>query len=139
MSPIQYLFVYGSLRKAKDGSLHRYLQNQTQFIDTATLNGKLFEISGYPGAVVSTNCVSRILGEVYRIKQPEAALHTLDHYEECSPDFPTPHEYRRIQKIITLSTGKPVVAWVYVYCRSVSHCKLIVNGDYAVYLPQSHR
>lgn len=138
MPPIQYLFVYGSLRKAQDGSMHGYLQRRALFVDTATLPGELYEISGYPGALLESSSLNRIHGEVYRLLEPEAVLHTLDVYEECSPDFPIPQEYQRIQKTVTLSTGQSVIAWIYVYCHSVIHCKFLENGDYAVYLPQTH-
>lgn len=139
MPPIHYLFVYGTLRKAHDGSLHAYLKDRATFSDTATLPGKLYEIAGYPGAVMSiSKPINIIHGEVYRLLQPEAVLQTLDAYEECSVDFPQPHEYRRAQQTVTLSTGKLMTAWVYLYQHPVCRHKMIANGDYAAYLPQKH-
>lgn len=140
MPPIQYLFVYGSLRKAQDGSLHTYLKERATFFDTATMPGKLYKIADYPATVVSISKPANIVhGEVYCLLQPETVLQTLDAYEECSVDFPQPHEYQRAQQTITLSTGKLMTAWVYLYQHPVSRHKIIENGDYAVYLPPSHR
>lgn len=134
-----YLFVYGTLRKARDGSLHGHLRNRAEFLDTATLPGTLYEISGYPGAVLSTcKPASYIHGEVYCLLQADAVLHTLDRYEECSTDIPQPHEYRRVQRTVTLSIGKSIPAWVYLYNQAVSHRKILESGNYWAYLPAKH-
>lgn len=131
MSFPHYLFVYGTLRKAADGSLHKYLRNRAEFIDTATLPGTLYEISGYPGAVMArSNPTSCIHGEVYRLLQADTVLQAIDSYEECSEDFPQPHEYQRVQQIVTLSTGQAITAWLYLYNHSVSNRKLLENGNY---------
>ena len=128
---MNHLFVYGTLRKTQRGKLHPYLKNNTLFIDNASLPGKLFQISDYPGAVPGP-LYSRhlVYGEVYRLLRPNRVLHILDQYEECAPHFPKPHEYRRVAETVTLSNGKRLQAWVYWFCHPVTGLKQIRSGDY---------
>lgn len=136
---LDYLFVYGSLRRAKNHSLHPYLNTHAVFIDRATLPGKLYHIASYPGAIpVHANDKSWIRGEVYRLLRPKLMLPILDHYEECTPQFPQPHEYQRRMSPVTLENGKILSAWVYWYGRPVAGLTQIATGDYFQYLPETH-
>lgn len=139
MPAVNHLFVYGSLRKALDGSLHALLKNQAVFINAARLPGKLYLIDSYPGLVSTPTFSSfEVQGEVYRLKQPERLLQNLDEYEECAEHFPLPHEYKRLIKSVTLSGGQHLTCWVYVYNRPAAGLKHIIGGDFLSYLPNSH-
>lgn len=140
MPRVNHLFVYGSLRQALDGSLHALLNNQVVFIGTAHLPGKLYLVDNYPG-LITTPAFSgfEVQGEVYRLKQPDKLLKSLDQYEECASQFPQPHEYKRLTKCVTLSDGRRLTCWVYVYNSPTSGLKHISGGDYLNYLPDRHR
>ena len=69
----------------------------------------------------------------HRIDETEPLLSLLDDYEECSPDFPVPHEYLRKPVQVHLSTGGSVSAWCYVYQHSIRDQQLIKSGDYIAF------
>lgn len=134
------LFVYGTLRKARDGSLHGLLKNRAIFLGYARMPGKLYQISYYPGAVLTpVKHLTFVQGEVYRLPQPKRLLQLLDEYEECTRLFTRPHEYQR--KLVTVKPiyGLALPAWVYLYQRPINKQILIPEGDYWAYLPYTHR
>lgn len=137
---LDYLFVYGTLRKAKNGGLHPYLINRAAFIDYASTPGKLFLIDSYPGAIkTAVDCDCRVRGEIYRLFNPQDLLPVLDRYEECTSDFPKPHEYRRQPTTVILDNTKPLSAWVYWFQRPVKTFRQVRSGDYFDYLPSNHK
>jgi gamma-glutamylcyclotransferase (GGCT)/AIG2-like uncharacterized protein YtfP len=125
-----YLFVYGTLRLAARHPAHRLLDEGAERIGRGWLQGRLYEISGYPGAVLSADPTDRIVGEFYRLSDPAAVLARLDDYEEAAGHFPPPREYRRCRAEVRLEDGRSVTAWVYLYNRSTEHLRPIPGGDY---------
>jgi gamma-glutamylcyclotransferase (GGCT)/AIG2-like uncharacterized protein YtfP len=123
------LFVYGTLMRNANGTNQRLLA-QAEFLGLGSIAGKLYQLQHYPGAVRTTNQQQRVYGEVYRLPDVETQLPKLDAYEECTPDFPSPHEYRRCRLPITLSDGRKLNAWVYLYNLSTSRLQQIHSGDY---------
>lgn len=71
-----------------------------------------------------------MIGEVYRLHDSETSLIELDRYEECGPGFPEPAEYVRRELSVTLTSGEPLMAWVYQYNRTVSEDARIPGGDF---------
>ena len=71
-----------------------------------------------------------MIGEVYRLHDPRAALIELDRYEEFGPDFPEPAEYVRRELPVTMAGGDCLTAWVYLYNRPVSEDARILCGDF---------
>ncbi|MBF0275784.1 MAG: gamma-glutamylcyclotransferase [Nitrospinae bacterium] len=128
----EFLFVYGTLRKETKTAMHDLFADCNYFSD-GYMQGKLYEVNGYPGAIISEDKADKIKGEIYTITVPGQILSHLDTYEECSENFPQPHEY--IRKKLTVSTidGDTVQAWVYLYNRDVSGLTLIKSGDYLSY------
>jgi gamma-glutamylcyclotransferase (GGCT)/AIG2-like uncharacterized protein YtfP len=131
MMTIEYLFVYGSLCRQADGSLHPLFGNDAEYLSDAYLPGKLYEVDGYPGAITSPQPTRSIVhGELYHLHNPNLLFQRLDAYEECAAHFPQPHEYRRIAEIVTTDTNREVTAWIYVYNHSLTGRRLIPSGDY---------
>jgi gamma-glutamylcyclotransferase (GGCT)/AIG2-like uncharacterized protein YtfP len=124
------LFVYGTLRRGCANPMQRLLTEHSIWMGLAGYQGKLYKIADYPGAVPSNNNEDRIIGELYRLHQPEWLLRQLDDYEECGPGFPQPAEYRRAIASIFTETGGAVSAWIYLYNRPVDESKRIVSGDF---------
>ena len=135
--PSEYLFVYGTLRKSA-GSRYNLLQAYCHSMGDAWMQGKLYELGGYPGAVPSGYSEDKVHGELYAISDAEPLFLILDDYEQCSNNFATPHEYVRTQlPVWKIDTGKPVSAWVYVYNHEKSNPKHIESGNYLDYLRTS--
>ena len=130
----EYIFVYGTLRKATAKSMGYLLDQHCDYFSEGHVQGKLYEINGYPGAVESNDKAEKIFGEIYIINQSEIILPKLDEYEECTESFPQPHEYTRKILPVTLSGGESVMAWVYIYNFATSNLERINSGDYSFYL-----
>ena len=130
----EFIFVYGTLRKETAASMYHVLARCCEYFSEGMMQGQLFEVDGYPGAIESDNSSDVIKGEVYRIIDREKLLPKLDEYEECTDKFPEPHEYKRKKQLISLPGGGSVSAWVYIYNHDVSKLEKIKHGDYPCYL-----
>ena len=123
------LFVYGTLRRGSPHPMRRALDEGAAFIGEGTVPGRLYEIDGYPGLLPPRTAEERVRGDLFRILDP-SLLDRLDDYEECSPRFPPPHEYRRVRRIVRLDDGREYSAWVYEYLFPVREERFIPSGDY---------
>ena len=128
--PESYLFVYGSLRQAAKRSQHTLMRRYCQWQGEGFIKARLYQIADYPGAVESDLDTDRVYGEIYQISDPMALFAYLDHYEECSPDFPQPHEYRRQQLKVSQLPDLTLTAWVYLYNHGVGDKSRILSGDF---------
>lgn len=131
-----YLFVYGTLRQAYLATtpVFAVVTAYCQHYGLARMPGKLYEVNGYPGAVDAIMAGDWVQGEVYGVLQEDQVFFQLDTYEECSPAFPQPHEYQRVQRWVTLANGQRVTAWVYLYQDSLTNRQYIPSGDYSQYV-----
>lgn len=129
-----YLFVYGSLRRDVPASRHHYLNNLTEFIGLAKMPGILYDMGEYPAAIYDTSTQGFVSGELYRSHACEQLFTQLDRYEECSDEFPAPHEYTRQLKTVIQTNGNCLKAWVYLYNRATESLPQIKSGDYLDYL-----
>lgn len=130
----EYLFVYGTLRKGVAAPMYSMLARHCEFFADGFINGRLYEVNGYPGLVLSGSGDDIVRGELYRILNPETVLPVLDDYEECSEAYPEPREYCRRQLRVASDEGSEISAWVYVFNHDVSGLTEILNGDYLEYL-----
>lgn len=135
---LEYLFVYGTLRKALNHSLLAVLKKHAFFVSNGVCQGKLLNLGKYPGVVPSEDSGDVVYGEVYGLKDSKIILEILDHYEGCSPEFPTPAEFIRQSASILLTTGLHLQAWMYFYNFSPEQYEIITGGDYIKYL-EKHR
>lgn len=130
MEQIEYVFVYGTLRRDAATPMSYLLAQHCSHFADGYMQGRLYRVDGYPGAIESDKPKDRVYGEVYRLVNPCLILPELDNYEECTGKFPEPHEYTRKKLPITLIGGACITAWVYVYNHSVSNLMRIKSGDY---------
>ncbi len=126
----EFIFVYGTLRKQIASNMHHLLASHCEYFSDGAMQGKLYEVCGYPGAIESSDANDKVFGELYKMLDRKRVLALLDDYEECSDRFPMPHEYSRKQLSIELIGGGSVVAWVYLYNHDVSSLQQIISGDY---------
>lgn len=123
-----YIFVYGTLRRACTTGAHRTYLANAEFITRAKIRGKLFKVSYYPALVIDETAGS-VVGEVYRLVSKEQ-LERLDTYEECTYPALPEQEYQRLQVTVQTEAGKYLTAWVYAYQRASEHLELIASGDF---------
>jgi gamma-glutamylcyclotransferase (GGCT)/AIG2-like uncharacterized protein YtfP len=116
----EFIFVYGTLRKASGTAMSSVLANYSVYVDKASIQAVLYQVDDYPCVIESTNPNDKVSGELYKILDSDTLLPLLDEYEECTEKFPKPHEYIRKLLTITRSDHKQIIAWVYVYNRDVS-------------------
>lgn len=124
------LFVYGTLRRGANHPMSRLLALHTRYLGAGHLNGRLYRLGRYPGAVISQRPNDRVRGDIYQIKVPEALLVRMDRYEGLGSGRRHLGEYQRASAAIRLDNGSMRQAWVYLYKLSVNRRKRMVTGDY---------
>lgn len=131
----EFIFVYGTLRKETANAMHGVLAQSCVYFSDAYMQGKLYEVKGYPGVIESANENDKVIGEVYKVnnKDSERVLSVLDTYEGCTAAFPEPHEYIRQKLPVSLATGGTVSAWVYLFNQDVTNLQQIESGDYLTF------
>ncbi len=118
----RYLFVYGTLRKNAASPLKSFLMRHSTYIDTGKIEGKLYRISWYPGAIEAKG--HYVLGDVFELHNPNTCLRKLDVYEDV------PSLYIRKETPVYLSDGRMITAWVYFYNQPVIGYQEITSGDF---------
>lgn len=130
---LDYIFVYGTLRRGANSEMHQLLAKYAEFIDDATYQGKLYKVDYYPGAVPSDDPNDVVQGEVYLLHRADIGLALLDQYEEFGPEFPEPNEYIRRKQTVALKNGRTVMAWIYIYNHSTENLELIKSTSFVQY------
>jgi gamma-glutamylcyclotransferase (GGCT)/AIG2-like uncharacterized protein YtfP len=128
-----YLFVYGTLRSGSGIPQQGLLHSHAELLGEASINAFMFELGGYPGITLSNNISDIVSGELYRLNHHQHAelLAQLDEYEECSPQFAVPHEFKRERVRVKLNHNqRELRAWVYLYNRTPQPARRIASGDY---------
>jgi gamma-glutamylcyclotransferase (GGCT)/AIG2-like uncharacterized protein YtfP len=123
-----YLFVYGSLMSTAGHRMGARLNGEARRIGAASMQGRLYRVSWYPGAVDSTDPAQRVHGEVWALDDPKRALAWLDDYEGIAPGRGASGEYQRLERLVRLATGTEEVAWVYLYQGDVMRLAVISDG-----------
>jgi gamma-glutamylcyclotransferase (GGCT)/AIG2-like uncharacterized protein YtfP len=125
------LFVYGTLRKGHSNKMAAYLASHAEFLTHGWFQGRMYQISYYPGVIASDDEDERAYGEIYRLNDPETSLAILDAYEECSAQHTQPAEYKRITASIFAMDGNMFEqVWIYLYQWPITDKTLIKEGDF---------
>lgn len=122
------LFVYGSLRSDLHHPMHAVLAEHANQVGVATMLGHLVVVDWYPGMVPGTDEGKRVHGELWRVHD-DAVWPRLDAYEECGPNDPEPHEYRR-RVGVAQRNGATVSAFFYAFARSTAGLTVVEGGDW---------
>jgi gamma-glutamylcyclotransferase (GGCT)/AIG2-like uncharacterized protein YtfP len=117
-----YLFVYGTLRSGSGTDWSRRLAAQAELIGRGRVAGVLFKIGSYPGMTPAEREGDSVIGEVFRLADPEKLWPELDAYEG--------NEYERRDVPVHMDDGELVNAWVYYYRGDTSVKSRIVSGDW---------
>ena len=120
------LFVYGTLRIGERADLSK--QNAVEFVCEDSINGELYNLGSYPGALVKPGLFdpshSSIKGDVFVIRDT-AIVPSLDAYEGF------PHLYGRLETV----TAHDRIVWVYNYTHIIDDSKRILSGDWCLRSP----
>ena len=123
-----YIFVYGTLRRACTTGAHRNYLANAEFIETAKVRGHLYRVSYYP-ALVLDDSAGWVSGEVYRLTSSEQ-LQQLDAYEECTYPSQPEQEYQRKKIDVITEAGILLSVWIYSYQHPIAGLEKIVSGDF---------
>ncbi len=96
------------------------------------IQGRLYDLGEFPGAVTSSSVRKRIEGELYELPHPETQLKELDRIEEFDSQRPENSLFVRRLSTVRLANGRRMRAWVYFLPRRPANARLIAQGDYAV-------
>ena len=129
------LFVYGSLMSSAGHARGERLRREARLLGEATIQGRLYKISWYPGAVASCEADQRVHGEVYALAHPSSALAWLDRYEGIAPGATRSAEYERVERPVRLASGEEIVAWVYLYRGDVAGLSAVPSGRWVAARP----
>lgn len=132
---MEYLFVYGSLRREYGHPLRREMDPLIQSSEMATCPGRLYHIDWYPGMVEADertnkgNVVGELLG--FHKNDLEKLWPTLDEFEDYFIHAPERSLFLR-KKCFVFRQGSEtsVEAFVYIYNGVVDQTKLIASGDF---------
>lgn len=129
-STSKYLFVYGTLMQDFKNEMSKFLVSHSQFISNGYFNGKLFEVDGFPGAILSENKEDKVYGSIFKLNDNEFIFKVLDVYEGIDATSKVPDLYKR--NIITafLENGELLQTWVYLYNLSTTNLIQITSGKY---------
>ena len=80
--------------------------------------------------IASSGGSEQVVGDVFRLDDPERDLPLLDEYEGCGLRDSHPHEFERRAMPIQMNDGGALDAWVYLYCLETAGRIPILSGDY---------
>lgn len=112
---MDFLFVYGTLRREFDNDYARLLRSQADFVGRATVQGSIYRVEHYPA--YKPEPAGEVHGEVYRLRDPGATLGVLDGYEG--------DDFERIP--VDTPLGR---AWIYLYRHDLPADARIFSGDF---------
>lgn len=127
---MEYLFVYGTLRKGYDLKLKNKVSEDLQYVGQGKIGATMFDIGRYPGAVRSSSG-DEVVGDVFLIRDPDRVLRILDKYEGVRE---TAGEFVRKRTRVRLRSGRQVTAWIYWYNFDLSKKVKIKQKSYLNYL-----
>ncbi len=146
----EYLFVYGSLRATppREGwpgeaaAARCALMRYADHVGPGSIQGRLYDVDWYPGAVSSRTPAERVCGDVYCIRDRAALLSVLDAYEAAAPPRSVRRagaEYIRDRRSVRLADGARLSAWVYLFDAPTDGLTRVESGDYVAWLDAAGR
>jgi gamma-glutamylcyclotransferase (GGCT)/AIG2-like uncharacterized protein YtfP len=126
----EYLFVYGTLRPGMAPRKLSHLMEKMGHVGRASTPGRLYDLEGYPGAVIDPDCDTQIKGEVFQLPDDGETLAALDAYEGFDARYPESSLFVRSKCGVALDDDSKLECWIYVYNWQVTPETLIRSGDY---------
>ena len=124
----KYLFVYGTLLDEKN-EYGAYLKNNSIYYNEGKLQGELYDIGDYPGAINLTECDTWVHGLIFTVSDLSAVLKVLDDYEGFGEECAQPNEF--VRKLLPVEADNDTInCWVYLYNLPVENFRHIKSGKY---------
>ena len=128
----ELVFFYGTLMTPFNREGRLRLDRYLSFVGNGTIHAVLFDLGIYPAAVPASD--SRVMGEVYELTEPVAALRALDELEGYRPRDPETSLYTRTRTPVEMADGTMLYAWAYFYNAPLGRAERIESGDYLEHL-----
>ena len=126
------MFFYGTLMSGFKREGRSRLDAKLEHVGRGRIDASLYDLGLYPAAIPATD--SRVWGEVYRMRDADAVLSTLDELEGYRAADPDSSLYRREEAAVTLDDGRATTAWTYFYNAPLGRAQRIESGDYLQHL-----
>ena len=104
------------------------LASEGRLLGGASVAGRLYAVSWYPGVADACDPADRVYGEVYLLVDPAGSFAWLDAYEGLTGGNEETAEYARVERLVRLASGAEVVAWVYLYRKPTIGLRHIPDG-----------
>jgi len=124
-----HLFVYGSLMNPDMHEMGRLLAQNSQLVGPASVPGRLYRVSWYPGGIYDAAAPSLIRGKLFRLHEPARVFPLLDEYEGYDPRAIGQSLFVRKLVQVNGPQGR-LKAWMYTYQGSTAGLSLIASGDF---------
>ena len=108
---LNLLFAYGILRSGFENPYAHLLRTQAEAAGAAAVSGSIYRVGNFPA--YKSEPARQVHGELYRLKDPETILKSLDEYE--GEDF---------ERIVVDGY------WIYQYVPDPPENSLIPSGDF---------
>jgi gamma-glutamylcyclotransferase (GGCT)/AIG2-like uncharacterized protein YtfP len=118
------LFVYGSLCSWAGHPNGARLGSEAARLEPASIMGKLYRITWYPGLVPSDDPGDVVHGELVTLRDAAASFLWLDPYESLDKS----DEYERVRRVVMLGDGSRLEAWVYLYRWPIDPQMRVASG-----------
>ncbi len=126
-----YLFTYGTLQPGHAPAEIVQAVDKLRPVGKGFVNGLLYDLGDYPGAVLNLESKRRIFGTVFELAEDAGLLSQLDEYEGFDPITPQQSLFIRELHPVKMATGEKLNCWVYIYNRKPEHARLVQSGIYA--------
>ncbi len=125
-----FLFAYGTLQPDYSPPAIAHVVAKLELIGKGSARGVLYDLGGYPGAVLDSHSKQTIHGVVFRLPEDATIWRELDAYEDFDPASPETSPFIRVLHPVVLATGDTLQCWVYVYNRDPGSARILPEGTY---------
>ncbi len=125
-----FLFAYGTLQPDYAPSAIAHVVARLELIGKGTVHGVLYDLGGYPGAVLDNSSKRKIHGVVLQLPEDAGIWRELDAYEEFDPASPETSPFVRILQPVELATSDTRQCWVYVFNGDPGPARVLPEGSY---------
>lgn len=136
MSNSKYLFVYGTLLRDHAPAEISNVVGRLRRVGAAKMKGKLYDLGEYPAAVAAPGSNAKVFGQVFEVPGDPEVLKALDQYEGYDPASPKSSLFLRQRRFVTLSGGRRVLSWVYLFNGLPKSGHLLQHGSYSRFKSQ---
>ncbi len=129
MAESDHLFVYGTLRRHSPHRMAAWLASRAAWIAEASMPGTLYDCGPYPVSVAGSGLV---LGDLYRLRDPQPTLARLDDYEGCAAagdDL-----YRRLTVTVRRDAKREMKTFAYLAISPPKNAQIISGGDWLAHI-----